>query len=81
MESWIGKDRDEVKSVFSHLTPKTEENQITYRDTDPIPTPSRCEVLGCYPWANGPRINCTYRFIFKNARVKNATQEGRCRDR
>ena len=81
MEFWPGKGREEVKAAFSQLTPKTEENKITYRDSDPIPSPARCAVIGCYPWTFGPRISCTYIFKFENEIVVKATQEGRCRTR
>ncbi len=78
---WVGKGRQEVKAAFSHLTPKTEENKITYRDSGPIPSASRCEVIGCYPWTMGPRINCTYVFDFENDKVVRATRDGLCRDK
>lgn len=80
MEEWSGKNREEVKAAFSHLTPKTEENRITYRDTDPIPSPARCAVVPCYPWFPG-RINCTYVFKFKDDRVVSATRSGNCREK
>ena len=79
LPDWIGKSRDEVKNEFSHLTPKTEENKITYRDTDPIPSPARCSVVPCYPWFPGRRINCTYVFRFQDEKVVKATKEGVCR--
>lgn len=75
----MGKSREDVKASFGHLTPKTEEHKITYRDTDPIPSPSRCAVIGCDPWTFGPRINCTYVFKFENEKVVKATKAGNCR--
>jgi len=79
LPQWIGKGRDEVRSSFSHLTPKTEGNKITYRDTDPIPSAARCSVIPCYPWISGKRVNCTYVFKFENDRVVKATKAGNCR--
>ncbi len=79
MPEWSDKSLEEVKAAFSHLTSKTEENKITYRDTDPIPSASKCAVIDCYPWTFGPRINCTYVFQFENEKVVKATQEGLCR--
>lgn len=81
MEIWTGESREEVKSAFSHLTPKTEDNKITYRDTDPIPSSSRCAVFDCYPWTFGLRINCTYVFKFEDEKVVKATREGNCREK
>lgn len=80
IEEWIGKDRGSVKAAFAHLTPKTEEKRITYRDSDPLPSPARCAVIPCYPWFPGGRINCTYVFKFKDDRVVKATRSGNCRE-
>lgn len=80
LSEWLGKGREEVKTAFSHLTPKTEGNKITYRDTDPIPSAGRCAVIPCYPWFHGRRINCTYIFKFEEDRVVKATRSGNCRN-
>lgn len=78
MPEWLGKTRAEVKEHYSHLTPKTEENKITYRDSDPLPSPARCSVIPCWPFT-GQGIRCQYVFKFKNELVVKATKEGRCR--
>lgn len=79
LPNWVGKTRAEVSSAFSHLTPKTESQRITYRDTDPVPSAASCAVIPCDPWIPGKRINCTYVFKFENDRVVKATKEGSCR--
>ncbi len=78
MEEWPGKTKDEVQTAFSHLTPKTERNKLTYRDSDPLPTPARCAVIPCYP-SFGGRINCTYVFKFEKEIVVKASRKGNCR--
>lgn len=79
MKEWVGVSREEVKSSFNRLTPKTEENKISYRDSDPIPTSSSCAVISCYPYMR-KRIDCRYTFEFREDRVIRATRLGNCRE-
>lgn len=79
MPEWTGKSREEVKEAFSRLTPKTEENKISYRDSDPLPSPARCAVIPCRPFA-GQGISCKYVFKIEEDQVVKATKSGNCRD-
>ncbi len=81
LPDWLGKTREEVKEAFNHLTPRTEENMISYRDADRMPSPGRCAVIPCWPVLAKDRIDCRYVFEFENDRVVKATRSGNCRDK